>query len=419
MTPTAAPIDPDRLWRDVMSLAAITDESRPFTRRSFSPKFLEGRDFLRRSFEAAGLSVAIDAAGNLIGRRNGRAPEAGVVMIGSHSDTVPSGGRFDGIAGVAAALEIARALADAGIDLRHSLEIVDFLAEEPSEFGLSCVGSRGMAGKLGEAQLAMTDPNGETLGAAMRRVGGAPERLSQNVRTDVRAFFELHIEQGPVLEARGVDVGIVTGIVGITRLEIVFAGAADHAGTAPMDLRRDALVAAAETIGAIRREACLLAAEGDGYFVATVGVADIEPGAANVVPARARIVVDARTSRRPLVERFLAAIERASGAAALAARVERQRFSVLSDTAPVDCDVRLRGLIERGAAASSLSSMRLASGAGHDAAFIATIAPVAMAFIPCREGRSHAPEEWAEPTALANGAAAILDAVRRFDVGES
>src|SRR5580692_2582101 len=265
MTKTNLPLDADRLWSDVMALAEITDPARPYTRRSFTALFLKGRDFLAQRFAEAGLTARIDTAGNLIGRLEGRNPSLGVIAIGSHSDTVPSGGRFDGIAGVATALEVVRSLRDSGARLDHTIEVIDFLAEEPSEYGLSCVGSRGMTGSLDAHMLDLTEPGGEKLRDALRRVGGDPDCLEQARRDDIRAFLELHIEQGIVLESRSLDVGIVTSIVGIRRSEIVFQGEADHAGTTPMALRHDALVAAAHTVGSVRRMAERLAAEGENY----------------------------------------------------------------------------------------------------------------------------------------------------------
>src|ERR1700761_3366163 len=295
MAQTNLPLDADRLWADVMALADITEPGRPFTRRSFTPLFLEGRAWLRQKFAEAGLTTRIDAAGNLIGRLEGRNPALGVIAVGSHSDTVPSGGRFDGIAGVATGLEIIRALRDADVQLDHTLEIIDFLAEEPSEYGLSCIGSRGMAGGLDAKMLAMTEPGGEPLRDALRRVGGDPDALGLARRDDIKAFLELHIEQGIVLESQSLDVGIVTSIVGIRRIEVLFEGEADHAGTTPLALRHDALVAAAATVVAVRRLAEELVAAADGYFVATVGILTVEPLASNIVPGRARLIIDVRT----------------------------------------------------------------------------------------------------------------------------
>ncbi len=415
MAASNLPLDADRLWADVMALAELTDAARPYTRRSFSPLFLEGRSFLAGRFEEAGLSVHIDAAGNLIGRLDGTNPSLGVIAVGSHSDTVPSGGRFDGIAGVATGLEVARALRDKGERLEHSIEVIDFLAEEPSEFGLSCVGSRGMSGALNAPMLDLTEPGGETLRDALRRVGGDPDRLADAKRSDVKAFLELHIEQGIVLESQSLDVGIVTSIVGIRRIEIVFNGAADHAGTTPMHLRRDALVAAANTVASARRIAEQLAGEGKDYFVATVGILTVEPSASNVVPGRCRLVIDARTTDPALTARFTEAIERESAAHAAAARVDRLPLTTLSEGKPVACDPILREALRDGAHALGLKETDLASGAGHDAAFMSRICKSAMVFVPCKGGKSHSPEEWSDREQIAAGAAVILQAVKALD----
>jgi beta-ureidopropionase / N-carbamoyl-L-amino-acid hydrolase len=415
MTQSNLPLDADRLWSDVMALAEITDPARPYTRRSFTTLFLEGRELLAQRFAEAGLTTRIDTAGNLIGRIEGANPALGVIAIGSHSDTVPAGGRFDGIAGVATGLEIVRALRDSGIRLDHTLEIIDFLAEEPSEYGLSCVGSRGMTGSLTDAMLDLTESGGETLRDALRRVGGDPDCLGAARREDISAFLELHIEQGVVLESRALDVGIVTSIVGIRRIEIVFQGEADHAGTTPMDLRHDALVAAAATVTSVRRAAERLAAEGPGYFVATVGVLTVDPAASNIVPGRCRLIVDARATDPILTQRFVETIDAETTAHALAARVTRASFATLSDGPPVACDERLRSALRQGADGLGLTAMDLPSGAGHDAAFMSRISRSAMVFVPCRAGKSHAPEEWADREALAAGAAVIYQAVRDLD----
>ena len=409
------PVDGQRLWNDLMQLAEITDPGKPYTRRSFSPLFDKGRVWLRQRFEAAGLQTRIDAAGNLIGRREGAEPAAGTIMIGSHSDTVPSGGRFDGAGGVIAALEIARSIADSGVSLRHAIEVVDFLAEEPSEFGLSCIGSRGIAGAMDDGMLRYTDPSGEVLSHAIDRVGGHVPALASAKRSDIAAFFELHIEQGLVLQEGKIDVGIVTAIVGITRIEIVFKGSADHAGTTPMHLRRDAFTPAAKTAVFVDRISRELVARKSGLFVATIGIVSVSPGASNVVPQEARIVIDARSENRALMDEFLSELEVQTMTFAQESRTERASFARLSDTYPTACDPSLRKLLRESANALGFTSTDIASGAGHDAAFVARIAPAAMLFIPCRDGKSHAPEEWAEPDALAAGTAVIAEAVLRFD----
>jgi beta-ureidopropionase / N-carbamoyl-L-amino-acid hydrolase len=408
-------VDGGRLWADIMALAKITDPGAPYTRRSFSKLFLDGRQWLTGRFREAGLATRIDTAGNLIGRLEGADPKAGTIIVGSHSDTVPSGGRFDGIAGVAAGLEIARALRERKITLRHALEIVDFLAEEPSEYGVSCVGSRGMSGKLAATQLQFANPQGERLEQALARVGGDASRLADAEREDIRAAFELHIEQGTVLEAGGLDVGLVTAIVGITRIDIVFTGAAGHAGATPMHRRHDALVAAARLIDRVRVIADEYAQSGRGYFVATTGVIEAKPNASNVIPGFARLVVDARSEFRESLLEFRERLDKESLALAQAASVERTRFEILSDTLPCACDARLRRLLKRGADELGLSSTDIASGAGHDSAFLSLIAPAAMVFIPCKEGASHCPEEWSEPQEIIAGTAVILEALLAFD----
>ena len=407
------PVDGARLWADLMELADITEPDRPFTRRSFTPMFLKGREWLRERFDAAGLAIHMDTGGNLFGRLEGSDPAAGTILIGSHSDTVPAGGRFDGTAGVLAGLEVLRSL-----KTRHAIEVVDFLAEEPSEYGLSCIGSRVMAGLMKPEMLDYRDPAGERLGDAMDRVGADTTRLAAARRTDIAAFFELHIEQGIVLESQGLDLGIVTAIAGIARAEIRFAGRADHAGSTPMHLRRDAGVAAARLVAFVDEEARRNATAGRGHFVATVGVLEQRPNAANVIPGDARLVVDIRAEDHELSQAFLARLEEHSRAIAEACAVERSGWSILSNTTPAACDPHLRDLLAQGARSLGFSSTDIASGAGHDAAFVARFAPASMVFVPCREGRSHCPEEWAEPDEIAAGAAAIFEAVLRFDAGD-
>jgi N-carbamoyl-L-amino-acid hydrolase len=417
MTPLPSPVNRDRLFAEVMALAEITDPDHPYTRRSFSPRFLQGREWLRAKFESLGLTVRLDAAANMIGRREGAVAGAPAIVLGSHSDTVPSGGRFDGIAGILAAVEAVRALLATGYQPRRPIEIVDFLAEEPSEYGVSCVGSRAMAGKLDGGLLGYVNAAGETLSAAIARMGGDPARIGSAKRDDIQSYLELHIEQGVALENGGIDLGLVTSIVGIARVEIAFVGSADHSGTTPMALRRDASLAAAELMLFIAREARALAAR-DGYFVGTVGVLEISPNAANVVPGGARMVVELRSETQGPIDAFIARLDAESAEIAERARVARSRFAVLSKTAPTRCDPGLREALGRGAAKLGLTTMAIPSGAGHDAGYLSHIAPSAMLFIPCLAGKSHAPEEWAEPEALAAGAATLMEAILLLDEAE-
>lgn len=407
------PVNANRIAEDIEALAEITEPGHPWTRRAFSPLFREGRSYLEARMKAAGLETRIDAAGNLIGRRTGRKPWLGTIMLGSHSDTVPDGGRFDGIAGVIAALEVARALSDQSIELDHDLEIVDFLAEEVSIFGVSCIGSRGMTGQLPESWLSRVSGDLDLAGG-IAQVGGEPGVLAQQKRPDIAGFLELHIEQGPVLEAEREDVGIVTAIAGITRIEITVEGRADHAGTTPMDRRADALVAASQLVLDIRNAAAELA-KTPGHFAATVGEFRVEPNAANVVPSKVALLIDGRAEIRADMEAFCRWLEGHVEKLATAYGVRIEAPTRVSDNLPTPGDARLLSALEAACERVGAKYRRMASGAGHDTAWIAKVAPAAMIFVPCRGGRSHCEDEWADNDDIAIGAAVLFEAVREMD----
>lgn len=400
-----------RIAEDIAALAAITEPDRPYTRRAFTPMFLKGRDWLAQRFQAAGLTTHTDAAGNLIGSRKGNKPGLGTIMLGSHSDTVPDGGRYDGIAGVSAALEVARALGDKDIKLDHDLEIIDFLAEEVSIFGVSCVGSRGITGIRPEDWLGR-ESQGVTLANAIAEVGGNAAILA--TRNDLAAFLELHIEQGPVLEDEELDIGVVTAIAGITRIEIVVEGRADHAGTTPMGGRKDALSAAAWIALAVERFATDLAA-GEFHFAATVGEFRMEPNAANVVPSRVTMLIDARAERRADMEHFLAQLREGIAGIAAQTGVTVPEPRIISDNLPTPSDADILAALDAACDDIGACHRRMASGAGHDTAWMARVTKAAMIFVPCVEGRSHTPEESAKAEDIALGAAVLLDAVQRLD----
>lgn len=253
------------------------------------------------------------------------------------------------------------------------------------------------------------------LSDAINRVGGDVTHLDRARRSDIAGYLELHIEQGVVLQNNRIDLGLVTAIVGITRIEIVFEGAADHAGTTLMEYRKDASLAAAQLMLVVNERANAFAARKQGHFVATTGILNIEPNASNVVPGRARLVFDIRAEDHAMIGEFLGALDAESQAIAARTKVKRAQYNVLSSTRPTICDKHLLDLLKRGAEALGYSTMPLASGAGHDAAFVARIAPSAMLFIPCRDGKSHAPEEWTEKEQVASGAATLFEAVRLLD----
>ena len=408
-------IDADRLWNRLEALARITDPDRPYTRRSFTDLFLEGRDCLGGWFAEAGLEVSLDAGANLIGRRQGSDAVLPPIVMGSHSDTVPDGGRFDGIAGVLTALEVAQTLADDGVVLRHPLEVVDFLAEEPSEYGVSCVGSRAAVGTLDKAMLAATGPGGENLAAAIRRMGGDPSQFGSPLRGpgSVAAYFELHIEQGRVLQESGLHIGVVTHIAGLHRGLFTVTGRADHAGNTPMALRKDALVGASQVVQFIDRRAREFAA-GPTFLVATVGRLDVEPNASNVVPGKVAFFIDVRCESDDAMQVFVDEVDAHARGIATTAGLD-VAFETVNTVSPAHCADAVRDAIRTGCERTANRHTDIASGAGHDAMHMVAIAPMGMIFIPCEDGRSHCAEEWAEPEQVAAGAAVLCEAVKEID----
>lgn len=408
-------VDAGRLWGRLEALAAITESERPWTRRSFTPRFLEGRECLAREFATAGLAVSIDAGGNLIGRREGREPGRRPVLMGSHSDTVPSGGRYDGVLGVLCALEVAQTLHEAGHELAQPLEVIDFLAEEPSEFGLSCVGSRAIGGALSAADLQRRRLDGISLAEGIAYVGGDPDSVLSIARGagSTAAYLEVHIEQGRVLESEGIDIGIVTDIVGIRREKWIVTGRADHAGATPMNLRHDALVGASIII----REASVAAGETVHHpqpLVATIGHMTVEPNAANAVPGRVTMTLEVRSGDDAAVRRFGSDLWHRIGPeiSSLGLEVTRQE---ISHALPTSCDEQITRSIDEAAAELGLSSRRMPSGAGHDGVFVARTGPIGMIFVPCLDGRSHAPEESITSEQAAAGAQVLLQALLKLD----
>jgi beta-ureidopropionase / N-carbamoyl-L-amino-acid hydrolase len=408
-------VNSDRLWSRIETLSRFTDPAKPWTRRAFDTQFAQGRAWLAEEFKAAGLAVEVDVGGNLIGRTPGTGRALGALVAGSHSDTVPSGGRFDGMLGLLAALEAAQSIREQKVSLEHPLEVVDFLAEEPSDFGISCVGSRSWAGVLTAADLARSLPSKGSLASAIDSVGGKAEQLGKAVRSQgsVAAYVELHIEQGLVLAERKAEIGVVTAIVGIRRHEVTVEGRADHAGTTPMSLRRDALVGAAGFIRAVDELARSRPSE-SAYLVATVGKLSLEPNAINAVPGSVRMILETRSTDETALLQFEQELWKQTEGE-LNDRGLRLTRSLLSQTLPTACSPLIQSTIEEACLTAGFSSTRLPSGAGHDGVFVARIAPMGMIFVPCREGRSHAPEEWAEPSDCVNGARVLAETLILLD----
>lgn len=404
--------DHRRLVDAISRLATFREPDEPgSTRRVFSDAYRHGRVWLREQMVAAGLDPHVDAGGNLVGVRRGRATGAPIV-VGSHTDTVHGGGRYDGILGVVAGIEAARALHEAGVELSHDLWIVDYLGEEPNAWGMSCIGSRAVSAGLTATDLERDDGTGRTLRRALDDFGCDPDAAVGAGWPALHAAVELHIEQGPVLEHEGITIGVVTGIVGVLRLCFDFRGQRDHAGTMPMALRHDASMAAAELM--LAAEAAGRELDGAIEGVATTGRVEVEPGAINVVPDVARVWVELRSidhdwieSRRPRVI--------AAATAAATARGCTVDVTELSNERETAMHARIQAEIAAAAADLGYSSAPLASGAEHDTRQVARIAPVGMIFVPSIGGRSHCVEEATHDHDLAAGLATLIATIVRLD----
>jgi N-carbamoyl-L-amino-acid hydrolase len=409
--------DPERIAEHIDQLAVLTETDRPYTRLVFSPEYDQARNWLQSKFTALGLACNIDTGGNLIGRREATNRSSSdqasqIVILGSHIDTVPQGGRFDGIAGVVAALEVVHYLNDQSIELPFDLEIVDFLGEELNEWGLSCLGSRHMAGLITREMLDRVDSNGRVLGDEIARIGGT-NRPSETGRDDaglIQACLELHIEQAKTLEAAHVDIGVVTAIPGIYRYSIKIVGAAGHSGTTKMAERQDALVAAADIIKAVSALANDIAMRNNQHFVATIGRISVLPNAAAVVPGAVEMTLDLRAASHSAQVDFLTglndqiAITKQMRHCAIA--LTQLAGAKLAKMAP-----ELRDILTKTTKELGLSVMDITSGAGHDTAHLSRFAPAAMIFIPCLDGLSHCPQEYASSEAIAKGAAVLTQTI--------
>ncbi len=402
--------DLERLLADLETLAHFTEPDIPgWTRRFPSPAYLEGRAWLRGAMEEAGLATRIDAGGNLLGTQQGTA-DLPPILIGSHTDTVLGGGRYDGTLGVLGALEVVRTLADAGIALRHPLIVADLLGEEANDFGISCVGSRALAGTLQPAWLERTRA-GVTLAQAIQAAGGTPAQLTAPLLApgDLAACLELHIEQGPVLDQQGRSLAAVTGIVGIQRGTLCLHGQPDHAGTTPMELRHDALAVAAIIISTLER----LCTE-NAAAVGTVGRLEVSPNQSNVVPAAVLLTAEIRSLEPAVLEHLWGALMQATAAAAAQRGVQVEQLA-LTTSPPVQSPPWLVEMVHAACRSLDPHALLLPSGAGHDSSQLARLAPTAMIFVPSVGGRSHCPEEDTDPQHLALGVAALARSVVAVD----
>jgi N-carbamoyl-L-amino-acid hydrolase len=403
-------VDGARLGRRLADLSRFgANPQGGVSRVAFSPADVEGRAFAMEMMRAAGLEARIDPVGNILGRRPGLDAGAAPILFGSHIDSVPEGGNYDGDVGSMSAIEVAEVLRANGYRNRHPLEVAIWCDEES---GLT--GSRGFVGDLAAEELERPARNGRLLADNIRAIGGDPARRpeARHDKGAVAAYLELHIEQGGTLDAAGVPIGVVEGIVGIHHYEVTIRGFANHAGTTPMNQRRNALLAASEVVLAVDRVVRAV----PGRQVGTVGRLLVRPGAPNVIPGEVEFTVELRDLKTETIESLWSRIEPEARAIA-----ERQGCTMEYVLRPPDrpalTDTRMRGLIASVADELGLRHLDLPSGAGHDAQELARIAPMGMIFVPSVGGISHSPKEYSRPEDVANGANVLLQAVLRLDQG--
>ncbi len=402
-------VDGERLMRHFRALFEFgKTPAGGVSRVAYSDADLRAREFVMRLMRQAGLSVRIDAGGNVLGRRAGRDDSLPPLLFGSHIDSVPDGGNYDGNVGSMGALEAAWTLADRGILTRHPVEVVIFQNEEG---GL--IGSSLMVGELAPSVLDQQSHSGKTIREGIAALGGDMENLEAAVRRtgDVHAYLELHIEQGGLLEEADLDIGVVEGIVSIRWWNVRIEGFANHAGTTPMDQRRDALLAAARFIEAVNR----IIKSVPGRQVGTVGKIEAHPGAPNVIPGEVRASLEIRDLDAAKIQRLFGEIEAAAHRIAEATGTTFTITDTEINTPPAPTDVRIRRTIDSAADDLGLGRQRMPSGAGHDAQSLARIAPVGMLFVPSVGGISHSPREFTRPEDLVNGANVLLNSVLALD----
>jgi ureidoglycolate amidohydrolase len=403
-------IDRDRLLSEIETLASFSDADAPaVTRIVFTPTDLKAREWLKTLCTDTGLILHQDPIGNIFARWNGSDPEASVIGTGSHIDAIPNAGKYDGTVGVLGGLEAIRALRESGFHPKHSIELLIFTSEEPTRFGIGCLGSRLLSGTLApDAARKLTDRDGGSIEQIRTTAGFAGDLERVKLPAGYyKAFVELHIEQGPILERQRIPLGIVTSIAAPASVRISVEGSGGHAGGVLMPDRRDALCAAAELVLAIEK-----AARDSGAIdtVATVGMCEVFPGAVNSIPSRVRLSVDIRDTDLQRRDGVIQKMEEACGEIS----EERQvsiHTELLNADAPANCAPAIVDALSQSCRKHELSFLPLVSRAYHDSLFVARIAPVAMLFIPCHNGYSHRPDEYASPEDIVRGTLVLAEAL--------
>lgn len=407
--PGAAPsVNGERLNAHLTAMSAFgKNEIGGVSRVAYSDFDLQGRAYTTERMREAGLTVTVDSAGNIWGRRGGSDASRKPIAFGSHIDSVPEGGNYDGTVGSFAAIEVAQTLAEAKLTTRHPLDVVIFQNEEGGT-----VGSRALVGEVSAADLTLQTKSGRTIGEGIRIIGGNPSALAgaRRARGDFAAYVELHIEQGGTLEAAHIDIGVVEGIVGIGWWDVTIEGFANHAGTTPMGQRRDAMRAAAQFIELVNHVVTSV----PGRQVGTVGRLQAFPGAPNVIPGKVVCSLELRELDAARQDVLFGRIR--EGAEAIGkATGTTFRYDSTHHSAPALCDPRIQQAVAEGAKGRGLTNRALPSGAGHDAQHMAQLCPSGMIFIPSVGGISHSPREFSRPGDITNGANVLLSTILALD----
>jgi hydantoinase/carbamoylase family amidase len=392
---------------DLEAVSRFGGEGTGVTRFAWSPELAAAYDYVGGRLKELGLEVRIDAAGNLFGRWE--TGEGKPVAVGSHLDSVPRGGRFDGTLGVLSGLHAIRLLRERGVEPKRPVWLISFNDEDGGRFGTGLFGSRAFVGRDLSDLAERADPDGTTIAEAMKAAGFDFDRLGEARGIDeLGAYLELHIEQGPVLERSGVEIGIVTGIVGLIGFRATFTGEANHAGTTPMTMRRDAFAGAARAALRLREYAL-----GRGDTTVNVGIVTVQPGGFNIVPESAEFTIDTRSSSAEGYE-ALEGVVRGTLEEIAAEEGLGLEVSELFRLEPCPMDEELIATLERAAADESATSQRMPSGAGHDAMEVGRLVPAAMLFVPSRNGVSHSPDEYTAPDHCELGARVLARALEEL-----
>ncbi len=396
------------LQRNIDRLASVGT-----TRLAYSDADKAGRLLTIEMMKEVGLRVRVDSAGNIFGRREGKR-NLPVIMFGSHIDTVPEAGRFDGVLGVMAAIECIRAVEESGRATAHPLEVAIFANEEGQNYGALC-GSRAVVGDINEESLSLAGRDGRTMGEAIRFIGGEPENIHSSIRQagEIHAYLELHIEQGGELERLGLSIGVVEGISGIQYVDVHVQGVPNHAGTTAMELRRDALVAASRLVLAVNQ-----AASSEHLCrVATVGSVIISPNSANIIPGSADLIVEVRDLSEERLSQTLQHLQHQADTIAQDTGATFE-FKERKLVPPIPAHAAVLAAVERASKTLGFAYHRMPSGAGHDAQIIARMAPMGMIFVPSIGGVSHSPDEFTRAEDCARGADVLLGTILQLDTIE-